>query len=44
MFEIHCRMSQLIKHEPNAKYVDLILTFADEGDNDVNGPMVRYFF
>ena len=42
-FLILLRLKQLVKAEPSATYVDLVTTFADEDDNEVNGPDVRYF-
>ncbi|KAH3762914.1 ubiquitin activating enzyme E1 [Pelomyxa schiedti] len=38
------KMSALLQREPNQGYVDLVVTFADENNADVNGPAVRFHF
>jgi len=38
------KMRDLVKHDPEHKYVDLIVTFADDNDVEVTAPTVRYFF
>jgi len=37
-------MSVLLKNPNGQKYIDLIVSFADDAGSDVNGPSVRYFF
>lgn len=37
------RMTKLIK-APNKAYVDLTVSFEGEGDDDLPGPPVRYYF
>ena len=38
------RMSALLKRQPNQKYLDLTITFADSKGDDVSGPPVRFHF
>ncbi len=38
------RLENLVRVEPGTTYVDLVTTFSDENDNEVNGPDVRYYF
>jgi hypothetical protein len=38
------KMSQLLKNiTPEMQYIDLIVSFADDKGDDVNGPFVRYW-
>jgi len=37
------KLAQLVKADPSAMYVDLVATFADEDDKEVNGPDVRFY-
>lgn len=37
------RLAKLVKAEAGVEYVDLVATFADQDDKEVEGPEVRFF-
>eukprot|EP00727_Mastigamoeba_balamuthi_P001507 m51a1_g11353 putative ubiquitin-like modifier-activating enzyme 6 (83) ;mRNA; r:22403-22651 len=39
------RMRELLRRaDASQAFVDLVITFADDADNDVNTPNIRFFF
>jgi len=36
-------MSKLLKREDSTEYIDLTVSFADSQDQEVTGPVIRYY-